>query len=174
MSPDDTRQVPVILIDTIAYGRPVVVPWNIIKYNIFGGSERGPDLYGSEPWYFYILNLLLNFNILTPLSLFSLPALGVTYFIDRKRLGVTARGPDQSSAFVIMAMRLSPLYLWLGILTTQAHKEERFMYPVYPLICFNAAICLYLIKGWMERAFIKITESPYRARPLTSTKHACC
>jgi alpha-1,2-mannosyltransferase len=140
-----------------------VVPWNIVKYNIFGGAERGPDLYGSEPWHFYILNLSLNFNILTPLALFSLPALYITRLIDRKRLGVTARGPDQSSPFVIMAMRLLPLYLWIGVLTTQAHKEERFMYPVYPLICLNAAICLYFVRGWVERAFIKITESPYKA-----------
>lgn len=143
-----------------------MVPWNIIKYNIFGGAERGPDLYGSEPWYFYILNLLLNFNILTPLALFSLPALCVTHVIDGKRLGVTPRGPDQSSPFVIMAMRLLPLYLWVGVLTTQAHKEERFMTPVYPLICLNAAICLYLVRGWIERAFIKITQSPYQVTSL--------
>lgn len=156
-------QIPVVLIDTIAYGKLVVVPWNIIKYNIFGGTERGPELYGSEPWYFYIFNLILNFNILIPLALLSLPSLAVTYLIDRKRLGATTPGPDQSSPFVIMTMRLSPLYLWVGVLTTQAHKEERFMYPAYPLICFNAAICLYLVRGWMERAFIKITASPYRA-----------
>jgi alpha-1,2-mannosyltransferase len=143
-----------------------VVPWNIVKYNIFGGTERGPELYGSEPWHFYIFNLLLNFNILIPFALFSLPALSVTYFVDRKRLGATAPGPDQSSPFVIMAMRLSPLYLWLGVLTTQPHKEERFMYPAYPLICLNAAICLYLVRGWMETAFIKITSSPYKAGSL--------
>ncbi|KAF8495055.1 glycosyltransferase family 22 protein [Gautieria morchelliformis] len=155
--------VPVILVDTTAYGRSVVVPWNIIKYNIFGGTERGPELYGSEPWHFYVFNLLLNFNILIPFALFSLPALSVTYFVDRKRLGTTAPGPDQSSPFVIMAMRLLPLYLWFGVLTAQAHKEERFMYPAYPLICLNAAICLYLVRGWVETAFIRITSSPYQA-----------
>ena len=25
------------------------------------GSERGPDLYGSSPWYFYVDDLVLNF-----------------------------------------------------------------------------------------------------------------
>ena len=39
-------QIPVIGIDSIAYGKLVIVPWNIVRYNIFGGSERGPNLYG--------------------------------------------------------------------------------------------------------------------------------
>ncbi|KAF8585144.1 glycosyltransferase family 22 protein [Ramaria rubella] len=158
-----TLFIPVVFIDTVAYGKLVVVPWNIVKYNIFGGVGRGPELYGSEPWHFYISNLLLNFNVLLPLALSSLPSLAVTYAVDHKRLGVTTPGSDQSSPFVILAMRLLPLYLWLGMLTTQAHKEERFMYPVYPLICFNAATTLYLSRGWLERAFIKVTKSPYQA-----------
>jgi hypothetical protein len=31
------------------------------------------------------------------------------------------------------------MYLWVGIFTLQPHKEERFMYVIYPLICYNAA-----------------------------------
>jgi len=37
------------------------------------------------------------------------------------------------------------------------------MFPVYPLICFNAAATLYLVRGWLEVIHIKITKSPYRA-----------
>lgn len=37
------------------------------------------------------------------------------------------------------------------------------MYPVYPLLCFNAATTLYLVRGWIEVAYIKATSSPYRA-----------
>jgi alpha-1,2-mannosyltransferase len=140
-----------------------VVPWNIIRYNIFGGSERGPDLFGTSPWSFYFLNLVLNFNILVPLSLLALPALAVTYAIDRKRLGFFTPTSDQSSPFMILGLRLLPFYLWLGILTFQAHKEERFMFPAYPMLCFNAAVTLYLMRGWQEAAFIKLTNSPYRA-----------
>ncbi|KDQ63225.1 glycosyltransferase family 22 protein [Jaapia argillacea MUCL 33604] len=153
----------VVGVDSLAYGRLSIVPWNIVRYNIFGGSSRGPDLYGTEPWYFYILNLLLNFNIIFPISLISLPALGITYLVDRKRLGYYKSSPEQSSPFTVLALRLAPLYLWLGILTSQAHKEERFMYPAYPLICFNAAVALYLMRGWLETVFIKITKSPYQA-----------
>ncbi|KAG6841767.1 hypothetical protein C0991_007096 [Blastosporella zonata] len=155
--------VPVIGFDSLAYGKFVIVPWNIVQYNIFGGAERGPDLYGTSPWNFYILNLVLNFNILVPLSLLSLPALFVTYFVDTKRLGIIKPSANESSPLTILAIRLLPFYLWLGILTSQAHKEERFMFPVYPLLCFNAAVALYLLRGWQEALFIKLTSSPYRA-----------
>jgi alpha-1,2-mannosyltransferase len=37
------------------------------------------------------------------------------------------------------------------------------MFPAYPLICFNAAVALYLIRGWMEVAYISATKSSYRA-----------
>lgn len=160
--PNCLWQVPVIAIDSTAYGRWNIVPWNIIRYNIFGESDRGPDLYGTAPWYFYILNLLLNFNILVPLAFASLPCLAVTYRIDRKRLGMSKPRPDQSSPFTLLTLRLAPLYVWMAILTVQAHKEERFMFPAYPLICFNAAVALYLIRGWMEITYISTTKSSYR------------
>ncbi|KAJ7103211.1 glycosyltransferase family 22 protein, partial [Mycena belliarum] len=159
--------IPVIAIDSLIYGKLAIVPWNIVKYNIFGGAERGPDLYGTSPWSFYFLNLALNFNVLTPFALVSLPALGITYIVDRKRLGITKPSADQSSPFTILALRLAPFYLWIGILTSQAHKEERFMFPAYPLLCFNAAVTLYLMRGWLETAFISITKSPYRASQST-------
>lgn len=148
-------------IDTLAYGHLAIVPWNIIHYNIFGGSERGPELYGTSPWYFYILNLTLNFNILVPLSLISLPALFITSIFDRKRLGIST-GSEQSSPFLILGVRLMPLYIWMGILSLQAHKEERFMFPAYPVLCFNAAVALYLMRGWLEVFYIKLTNSPYK------------
>jgi alpha-1,2-mannosyltransferase len=163
VSADSIVQIPVICIDSLAYGKPVIVPWHIIKYNIFGGSERGPTLYGSEPWYFYLNNLILNFNMAVPLALVSFTALTLTYVIDRRRLGFSST-PNQSSHFTLLALRLAPFYIWLGILTMQPHKEERFMYPVYPLLCFNAAVATYLIRGWMEVVYIKVTRSPYRVR----------
>ena len=108
------------------------------------------------------MNLLLNFNILVPLALASLPALLVTYFVDNKRLRRPKLSLDGSSPFTILALRLAPLYLWVAILTLQSHKEERFMFPIYPLLCFNAAVTLYLVRGWMEKTYITVTKSPYR------------
>ncbi|PFH52224.1 glycosyltransferase family 22 protein [Amanita thiersii Skay4041] len=155
--------VPVIAVDSIAYGRLSIVPWNIVRYNIFGGTERGPDLYGTSPWHFYVANLFLNFNILLPFALLALPALAITYRFDRQRLGFYTPSIDQSSPYTVLTIRLAPFYLWLGILTLQPHKEERFMFPAYPLLCFNAAVTVYLVRGWQEVIFIKLTNSPYRA-----------
>ncbi|TDL28050.1 asparagine-linked glycosylation 9 protein isoform a [Rickenella mellea] len=156
--------IPVIGLDSLAYGRLTVVPWNIIKYNIFGGSERGPDLYGTEPWHFYISNLVVNFNLLAPLALLSLPALVLTSVVDNKRLGgPTNRDPNSTSPFLLLAIRLSPFYLWFSILSSQAHKEERFMFPAYTILVFNASVSIYLIRGWIETAYIKLTKSPYKA-----------
>lgn len=166
---------PVIAVDTLAYGKLTVVPWNIVKYNIFGGSFRGPDLYGTEPWFFYIANLFINFNVITPLALVSLPALFITYFVDNKRVGGpllpatsaekekdAALGP-RSSPYTLLAFRLAPFFVWFFILSTQAHKEERFFFPAYPFLAFNAAVTIYLLRGWLEAAYVKVTRSPYRA-----------
>ena len=148
--------------DTLFYGKLTVVPWNIVKYNVFPDSQRGPELYGTEPVHFYLFNLLLNFNVLVPFALFSLPALAITYRVDRKRLGERYQFVNQSSPYTLLAVRLAPAYLWMVIMTAQKHKEERFMYPIYPLICFNAAVTIYLVRGWLETAFIAVTKSPYK------------
>lgn len=37
-------------------------------------------------------------------------------------------------------LSLSPYYLWLLVFFAQAHKEERFLFPVYPLISLCGAI----------------------------------
>jgi alpha-1,2-mannosyltransferase len=136
---------------------------NIVKYNLF--SRFGPDLYGTEPASYYFANLFLNFNIFTPLALASLPALAITYKYDFRRLGKTQMKPKvgESSPYLLLATRLAPFYIWLGILTLQKHKEERFMFPAYPLLCFNAAVTVFLVRGWLETIFVSITKSPYRA-----------
>ncbi|KAI0715109.1 glycosyltransferase family 22 protein [Earliella scabrosa] len=155
--------VPVVALDTLFYGKLTVVPWNIVKYNVFPDAQRGPELYGTEPVHFYLSNLLLNFNVLVPFALFSLPALAITYFVDHRRLGDRYQYVNQSSPYVLLTLRLAPAYIWAAIMTAQKHKEERFMYPIYPLICFNAAVTVYLVRGWLETAFVAATKSPYKA-----------
>ncbi|OCH96425.1 glycosyltransferase family 22 protein [Obba rivulosa] len=155
--------IPVVAIDTLFYGKLTLVPWNIIKYNVFPDSQRGPELYGTEPAQYYLSNLLLNFNVLVPLALLSIPALAITHRIDRKRLGERTVQSDQSSPFTLLAVRLAPVYVWLGIMNAQAHKEERFMFPIYSFICFNAAVTLFLARGWLETAYVAVTKSPYKA-----------
>jgi len=44
-----------------------------------------------------------------------------------------------------LLLQLSGLYLWLGVFFLQPHKEERFLYVVYPLFCWHAALVLRLL-----------------------------
>ena len=57
----------------------MIAPWNIVAYNIF--TNHGPDLYGTAPWFFYILNGILNFNVAFVIALLT-PALLVSV-LDR-------------------------------------------------------------------------------------------
>ena len=68
-----TILVPQIFLDSSFYGRIVAAPFNIIAYNML--TSHGPDLYGTEPWHFYILNGILNFNVVFLLSLVAWPGM---------------------------------------------------------------------------------------------------
>jgi alpha-1,2-mannosyltransferase len=149
-------------IDSFIYGRTVFVPWNIIKYNVF--STSNPTLYGVSPWYYYLLNGLLNFNIALPLAFLSLPLLAMTAVFEPKKLGITM--PGQTSARTHLFLRLSPFYIWFILLSCQPHKEERFMFPAFPLACFNAAISIGLIRGWMQATYVKLTKKPFNVSSL--------
>jgi alpha-1,2-mannosyltransferase len=124
-------------LDSFFYRKLTCVPLNIVLYNVFSGGSRGPDIYGVEPWHFYIRNLTLNFNIWFFLALAAFPLLLIQHVIIQR--SVSKQTLLRSVVFV------SPFYLWLAIFTAQPHKEERFMYPVYPALALNAAISLHII-----------------------------
>jgi alpha-1,2-mannosyltransferase len=117
------------------------VPWNIVAYNVFGGSGKGPNIYGTEPWHYYIRNLALNFNIWFFLALAAVPLLVTQNFIRRV--------PATRQSFLRNLTFLSPFYLWLAIFTLQPHKEERFMYPAYPLLAMNAAVSVHIALNYL-------------------------
>ncbi|KAL6707822.1 hypothetical protein ACN47E_003722 [Coniothyrium glycines] len=126
-----------IAIDSFFYKKLVCVPLNIVLYNVFSGGSRGPDIYGVEPWHFYIRNLTLNFNVWFFLALAAFPLLLVQHLGLRKSVS--------KQTFIRSTVFVSPFYLWLGIFTLQPHKEERFMYPVYPALALNAAISMHIM-----------------------------
>ncbi|POI29171.1 hypothetical protein CIB84_007079, partial [Bambusicola thoracicus] len=39
-------------------------------------------------------------------------------------------------------LTLAPVYIWIIIFFSQPHKEERFLFPIYPLICLCSAVAL--------------------------------
>ncbi|KAI1804225.1 glycosyltransferase family 22 protein [Daldinia bambusicola] len=124
------------IINTFFYKKIVIVSWNIVKYNIFS-STGGPNLYGTEPWTFYFRNLAINFNIWFIFALLSLPL-----FLTQKIVS-SKQGSFQTGMRTVVF--LSPFYMWLGIFSIQPHKEERFMYPMYPFLALNAALGFHII-----------------------------
>ena len=127
-------------IDSLFYRKLVFVPLNIVLYNVFSDSSRGPDIFGTEPWHFYVRNLLLNFNIWFVLAMCAGPLLVFTLV-----WAIVMCKQHMPTRYVRSLVYVTPFYIWLAIFSAQAHKEERFMYPAYPFLCFNAAISMHLI-----------------------------
>lgn len=126
----------IVAADFAAYRKLEIVPLNIVLYNVFGGEGRGPAIYGTEPWWFYMANLALNFNVLLPLALAAAPLLALH--------GLVTPASTASSRAAAAAV---PFYLWLAVFTAQPHKEERFMFVLYPALCLNAALSHHALLG---------------------------
>lgn len=130
-----------VVIDTFFYRKLIVVPWRIVSYNVFSGEDRGPNIFGTEAWHFYFRNLLLNFNLWFLFALAAGPLL---------LLQTLARSHANVKLTTIRIwVLITPLYLWLGVFSLQPHKEERFMYPVYPFLVLNAAIAMHILLSWV-------------------------
>jgi alpha-1,2-mannosyltransferase len=123
-----------ILVDSFMFGKFVIAPLNIIKYNVFPSGKQGPSLYGEEPLSYYLINCMLNFNVLFPIVLIN-PLLQLVAFKFRFTDKIDKR-------HFLLAISM---YLWLIVFFTRPHKEERFLYPIYPLMCLSAAHSIYLI-----------------------------
>lgn len=150
------------------YGKPVIAPWNIVKYNIL--SNKGPELYGTEPWSFYFTNGTLNFNLVFASALISPFLMLANYKMESnlmKKMGI-----------------VGTIYVWLLVFVLQPHKvrfnkyknlfhilkpflyllqEERFIFPVFALIPVAGAlgidamqkiadlVCSKIFLWWIQR-----------------------
>ncbi|KAE8893338.1 Alpha-1,2-mannosyltransferase [Phytophthora fragariae] len=121
------------------YQRWVLPAWNIVVYNVLS-NETDSTLYGTEPLSYYLLNLALNFNVV---ALLAAPAVLFAFVLPSHY----ETGKLQLVAYLL------PMYLWVAIMFTQAHKEERFLSPVYPLFCLAAAITLSAVVYRIGRFF---------------------
>jgi hypothetical protein len=78
---------------------------------------------------------------------------------------------------VVRRVRVSPtlllqhsgLYLWLAICLAQPHKEERFLYVVYPLIAWQAAVVVRA--AWSTAAAAVTVRRPARLMLLLRRGH---
>lgn len=100
---------------------------NFIQYNVVGGGES--SLYGVEAWPFYFINGVLNFGIALPAALIFAPV---------ALMGAMNLTSTRITRRTLWAM--SPLYLWLAAITALPHKEERFLYVVYPQVRSQRAL----------------------------------
>jgi len=132
------------LVDYYFYHKVVIYSFQLVWYNVFGGSGKGPNIFGTEPWHYYIRNLLINFNLWFVLAC----AVAPLVLFQRNVMGeASSRLP-----FFRTMITISPFYLWLAIFTLQPHKEERFMYPVYPFLALNAALAFHIIINIIDAA----------------------
>src|SRR6266542_6045008 len=90
----------------------------------------------------------------------------VTFVLDTGRISSkSSTGPIY--AYLYLIFRLLPFYLWLFTFIIQPHKEERFLFVAYPLICLNSAVAIFLIRGWFDR-LISFLSDGYM--PITVSK----
>ena len=146
-----TILLPQTAMDTDYYGKLVSAPFNIVKYNVF--TSHGPDLYGTEPWHFYFINAFLNFNIAFIACLVVIPL----HFLVKFLVGL----PNQSHHYIPHWLTHLALHLWLLVFGLQPHKEERFLFPIYPLICLSAATTIDLVQKLFYFLFVKVKDKHY-------------
>ncbi|KAJ2396883.1 mannosyltransferase [Coemansia sp. RSA 2603] len=131
------------VVDSHYYGRLVVAVWNQIAYNVLRRGGGDSTLYGTEPWYFYLQNGLLNGNVVMLLALAALPLWAMHYFV---LLSASKKAPAAMHALLrghlLLLPRVLPFYTVLVGFSLMAHKEERFLSIAYPHMCFNAAVAL--------------------------------
>jgi alpha-1,2-mannosyltransferase len=135
---------PLVVVDYFYYHKFLFAPLNIVLYNIF--SELGPNLYGTAPWHYYVFNLFLNFNfafLLTALLPFFILFQFCFHILIKRHV------PD----FFHQIKAVAGLFLWLLFMFRMEHKEERFLFVVYPLICFAAGLTVVHIQAYFSRVF---------------------
>jgi alpha-1,2-mannosyltransferase len=119
-------QATVMYVDYSHYGMWTSPTLNIFQYNAQSG---GDELYGIEPTSYYVKNLALNFNYVAFFGLLLLPISALLRYIGAARL--------PTSLVVVLG---GPIYLWLTIVVPRPHKEERFLFPIYPALTVAAVL----------------------------------
>ncbi|KAL0210760.1 hypothetical protein P9112_009058 [Eukaryota sp. TZLM1-RC] len=128
---------PQFLLDSYFYGKPVIPSLNIVLYNVFSDTSKGPHLYGVEPWYYYFLNLFVNLGPVLILCF-----LGVCFLIYHSTL-MLKESYFPYYFFPSILLSFSSI-IWTIFMSFQPHKEERFISPAlngilvlitYPIAC---------------------------------------
>ena len=157
------------VVDRIYYQRWLIAAWHIVLYNAFGvgGDGTGSDLYGVEPRSFYASNLTLNFNVQAALAAVS----PLAVFVAAASAATIPNRMAMISRVGYIAAALSQLWLWFVLMSSRPHKEERFMFVVFPLISLAAAVTLETVAGVLDSvvgALWRGETSPTKSRTAAS------
>lgn len=127
------------IVDQLFYGRWTLSLFNFLIYNAVGADGDGGNsqLYGVEGPFFYLKNALNNFNVVLMLAM-SFPVVALLSRQRRRKL---------------MLLAASPLYVWFTFMSALPHKEERFLYIVYPHLCLAAAGTIASTANFLEAMF---------------------
>lgn len=125
-------------IDSSYYGRWVWPFLQMVLYNAFGASGGGAHLYGVEPWTFYPKNVFLNLSFL-PLVFLGSAALPPSPSRARAEPGKTQ---TQNTRLDVVKFLLAPVLLHVLLFQSMPHKEERFLFVIYPAVCAGAGLFL--------------------------------
>lgn len=135
---------------------PQVSLLNFILYNVAGGGDSA--LYGTEPWHYYPRNAFLNLGLCLPLA----AALPVALALAGRS------GRPRSTARLLAVTSAAPV--WWAALTALPHKEERFLYPVHPLLTLAAGATVAAAPGVVRtvtpRALRRAVAPLARATPV--------
>ena len=124
--------------DSYFYQKPTLSVLNVLLYNTSLGKNLVGNslLFGIEPWYLYIQNLVLNFNLVLSIQVFLLflgfPVYLLYLYLTQKYI----------KGFRFLTSLWVACFSWFLLMSSQPHKEERFMYVIYPGILVTASVLL--------------------------------
>jgi len=130
-----------LAIDTYMYDKVTFPPLNIALYNAFGGT--GDELYGVEPASYYVMNLLLTVGLVS----FPLIVISPLTLLLQPQASNTSQYKSTPPALIVLC---APAVLWLAVMFSRPHKEERFLYPIYPVLTTMAAHTLVCVCDMFE------------------------
>jgi GPI mannosyltransferase 3 len=133
-----------VLADSYFYGQPVAAPWQYFTQNILHDKASA---YGREPWWWYLPEFLLR----------SVPPIGIALlllFANGVRHQWITRN-TASSLFHRDAFLLCMAATFLAGHCVVAHKELRFLFPLWPVLVYYAAIgwAQLQLPRWLQRTF---------------------
>ncbi|XP_076851393.1 GPI alpha-1,2-mannosyltransferase 3 isoform X2 [Brachyhypopomus gauderio] len=115
------------LMDSIFYGKWIIVQWNFVKFNVLHGVA---EFYGTHPWHWYLTQ-------------------GFVVVIG-PHLPVFLHGCfSASSRHRVLLMSIAWTLLIYSLL---AHKEFRFIYPVLPFCMIFCGMSMVKLRRWRRPA----------------------